>query len=181
MKSDDQAFVVIRPVRPVYVLVTCAVLLSFSIALLMGPDGSIGAILFTALSFSMAALFAVVAEYCFASIYIYSDRIEIAGYFKLYVKRYSREQVLGYAKRQRYDEANGLHDMLVLVFTNGKTRIIPKIAYPDYRIVNEHFSNNFEFLGLKPLRFAEFYQATVPVISALSGLFALIVALKKWL
>jgi hypothetical protein len=170
----------IKPSKPIG-LMAVAIFFGFcALVLLISPYRNLTLELTSVFMFSMAIFFIIIVDWSYMKLKFCNECIQVNGFFGLRNFRFQLESICGYELHQRVDDLNGLHSILVLVLSNEVRIPFSKIAYSNYRELEQYFEKHFMFLGNRPLRYAQFYRKTVPIISLISGILALLVALNKF-
>jgi hypothetical protein len=169
----------VRPQKPIVAILISIFIAGLAIAFLTSPYINLGLIILSIFMLSMAIFFLLLIDQSYASIDFDGSILSLTSFFRLRKLRLGKEKILGYEIQQRVDEFNGLHNMIVLVLTDQRRIVLPKIAYSDYTFVQSFFESNFQFLEYRPMKFADFFKKWVPIISLISGLLAILVALQK--
>lgn len=149
------------------------------IGVLLAPSINITLSILSGFTFLVGIFFVIITDRAYLAFSINGRNIVINSFFNLKRYRIPLNSVLGYEMQQRVDDFNGLHNMLVLVLSDGSKIVFPKLAYEDYGVVEDFFSKYFQNLGHKPLKYADFFKKTIPAMSLVSGILALMVALLK--
>ncbi|WP_157638014.1 hypothetical protein [Flexithrix dorotheae] len=110
----------------------------------------------------------------YMNVEISSDKIKLKGYFSIQKIEYTHSEIEGYQLNEVVDQFHSLHQQIRLKTNAGKIIVFPKVAYENYPFLIESITNKYKFMNLEPLRFANFYKKTLPLIAALSGLLYLL-------
>mgnify|MGYP001801347784 FL=1 len=162
-------------------LITSAFLF-FSVLLFLSPyfmvDWKVWSLAFLALSLGLALLWGL--DYSHLTIKQDGDYLTFVGYFNGRKIRRKVKEIKGYRIEEKADQYSGHHEEYQLITQNDKVIRFPRIAYPNYEEIRTFCASNFEFLGHKPLKYAEIMGRLMPIIGFVSGVLALLVALKKF-
>ncbi len=178
--SKEPDIIIIKPVSPIIWVAFALFFGVMSILLLTSPY----------LDFVMTFLgvFMLIAcilsfffiDYSFLRIHISGKVVELTGCFNFRKITLKREEIRGYQIKERYDNHNGVHRAFQVVSKSGKTFFFPKIAYNNYDQLGRILESHFKYLGTIELSNAKFYKRWMPMLTLLSGLIALIVAILKY-
>ncbi len=169
----------IKPSKPI-VLVGVAIFFGYcALMLIVSPHRNLTLELTSVFMFSASIFFIIIVDLSYMNLRFYDDYIQINGFFNLRNFKLKVESIRGYELHQRVDDFNGIHTILVLVISNNVKIPFSKLAYGDYSQLEQYFEKHFIFLGNRPLRYVQFYAKTLPIISLISGILALLVALNK--
>ena len=169
----------LKPTIPLAGFLVAIFFAGCSTVLFFSPFATVGAHVLAACMLSMSIFALLLIDHSYMSIDFDGKVLRLSGFFKIRRIRIDANSIRGYRIYQRVDEFNGLHNMLVLELMNGKRIVFPRIAYADYSLLESFFEANLKFIGYHPLRFAEFFKKWVPIMAFISGLLALLVALRK--
>lgn len=129
--------------------------------------------------FLMASIaFLYLVDMVYATIEFTKNELKISGYFSFRKTLLNLSEIKGYKLCEQINQTDGLHDEIRIVTSLEKEIKIFKAAYSDYLQVQEYLRTNFEYLGYEPLKYKNIGK-WMPLVYAISGLLALLVALKK--
>jgi len=171
----------IKPTIPFVGLLAAIFFAVCSVVLFFSAFATMGTQLLSAFMLSISIFALLLIDHSYMSIDFNGRVLQLSGFFKVRRMKIDINSICGYEIHQRVDEFNSLHNMLVLVLGNGKRVVFPKIAYANYLLIETFFEANIKFMGYRPLRFADFFKKWVPIVTFISGLLALLVALQKLL
>jgi len=142
-------------------------------------DWKVWSLSFITLSMSIVLLWGL--DYSHLIIKQDGKDLTLVGFFSRRTIRKKLSEIKGYQIEEKADQYSGHHEEYQLLTRNNKVIRFPRIAYPDYEEIKAFCIDNFEFSGRKSHRYTETMGRLMPIIGLISGLFALLVALKKLL
>lgn len=124
--------------------------------------------------FSFSLFFIWLTDRVYMKIKIDKSSISFKGYFGIRNMNLKNSEIRGYQTKEVVDEFSGRHNQLRIKTVKGAKIVLPKVAYSNYSELQDTFSTKFKFLAFEPLKYAEFYQKTLPIIGAISAILYLI-------
>ena len=119
-------------------------------------------------------------DYAFLKISLDEEKISVTGFFNIRKVVWKRGEIRGFRVKERFDNHNGIHEAYQLINKSDGIIFFPKIAYSNYQAIKILFEENYDYLGKIELKNANFYARWMPIIAFVSGILALLVALKKF-
>jgi hypothetical protein len=176
--NNPQA-IYINPKTPYPQYGAIALFLGLALMLLLSPylDIMVG---FTALFLIALVLILLWSiDYYYLYIVLTEKSINLKGYFSIRRIELHHSDIEGFEKREKIDQLNGLHTEIRLITKNRKKIIFSRLAYSDYRSLAGLIEGDFNLIGSKEIKHAKTWAIIMRIVWTLSGLFALLVAVKK--
>lgn len=170
----------IKPSAPIALIILIIVLAVMPLVFLFSPylDWKMG--IGGVCIFVLATIIFFLTDRSHSTI-IYNDKsVQLKGFFGVRNKSYLWQDFEGYRLKQKADQASGFHDELQLILKNGKNIPISKVAYKEeYGQVYNMCDSKLKFIEHDKLKYGNTIAWIVRLAFLLSGIMALLVALKK--
>ena len=131
--------------------------------------------------FALSLFLLWAADRSFMTIRINQDSISFKGYLSIRNIKLTHSEIVGYQLKEFIHQSGQRKNMIRVKTSSGKRIIVPEIAYQNYDSLYSELTNRYQYLNFEPLKYAEFYSKTLPVIAAISSLLYLVRALQNLL